>query len=35
MSGPEWNLDFTEQVIFSLRTLYNRYGYAPYKMSKF
>ena len=35
MSGPEWNLDFTEQVIFSLRSLYNRYGYAPYKMSKF
>ena len=35
MSGPEWNLDFTEQVIFSLRTLYNRYGYSPYKMSKF
>ena len=35
MSGPEWNLDFTEQVTFSLRTLYNRYGYSPYKMSKF
>ena len=35
MSRPEWNLDFTEQVIFSLRALYNRYGYAPYKMSKF
>ena len=35
MSGPEWNLDFTEQVTFSLRTLYNRHGYSPYKMSKF
>ena len=35
MSRPEWNLDFTEQVIFSLRSLYNRYGYTPYKMSKF
>ena len=35
MSGPEWNLDFTEQGTFSLRTLYNRYGYSPYKMSKF
>ena len=35
MSEPEWNLDFTEQVIFSLRALYNRYGYTPYKMSKF
>lgn len=29
------NLDFTEQAVFSLRALYSRYGYAPYKMSKF
>lgn len=35
MSRPEWNLDFTEQAVFALRALYNRYGYAPYKMSKF
>lgn len=24
-----------ERAVFSLRTLYRRYGYGPYKMSKF
>lgn len=28
-------LDYREQIIFSLRQLYNRYGYRPYKMHKF
>jgi len=28
-------LDVTEQIAFRLRTLYNRYGYTQYKMSKF
>lgn len=28
-------LDFTEQAVFALRSLYNRYGYTQYKMSKF
>ena len=32
MNSPE---NFTEQVVFSLRSLYNRYGYTQYKMSKF
>lgn len=35
MNNGELNLDLTEQVIFSLRSLYNRYGYTQYKMSKF
>lgn len=35
MSKDDLNLDFTEQVIFALRALYNRYGYTQYKMSKF
>ena len=35
MSKDDLNLDFTEQVIFALRSLYNRYGYTQYKMSKF
>lgn len=29
------SLDFSESVIFALRTLYSRYGYAQYRMSKF
>ena len=29
------SLGFGEQVTFNLRALYNSYGYAPYKMSKF
>ena len=29
------NLDFTEQAVFALRSLYSRYGYIQYKMSKF
>ncbi len=28
-------LDFPENVIFALRELYSRFGYLPYKMSKF
>ena len=28
-------LDYREQIIFSLRRLYGRYGYLPYKMQKF
>lgn len=28
-------LEFTERVMFSLRSLYNRHGYTQYKMSKF
>lgn len=28
-------LDYQEQIIFSLRSLYDRYGYLPYKMNKF
>lgn len=35
MNTTDLNLGFTEQVIFSLRSLYNRYGYSQYKMSKF
>lgn len=35
MSAPDVNLDFTEQAVFSLRALYNRYGYTQYKMGKF
>ena len=35
MSATELNLDFTEQAVFALRSLYNRYGYSQYKMSKF
>ena len=35
MNNTELNLDFTEQVVFALRSLYNRYGYTQYKMSKF
>lgn len=31
----ELPLDFQERVIYSLRSLYNRCGYAQYKMSKF
>ena len=32
MKSPD---NFTEQIVFSLRALYNRYGYTQYKMSKF
>lgn len=28
-------LDYQERIIFSLRALYDRYGYLPYKMNKF
>lgn len=35
MNNGELNLDLTEQVVFSLRSLYNRYGYTQYKMGKF
>lgn len=35
MSATELNLVFTEQAVFALRSLYNRYGYSQYKMSKF
>ena len=35
MNSTDLNLDFTEQSVFSLRSLYNRYGYIQYKMSKF
>lgn len=35
MKDTVLNLDFTEQAVFALRALYNRYGYAQYKMSKF
>ena len=35
MNNTELNLDFTEQAVYSLRSLYNRYGYTQYKMSKF
>ena len=29
------SLNFNEKVIFALRKLYDRYGYARYKMGKF
>ena len=35
MNMQQLPLDFDETVIFQLRTLYNRYGYSQYKMSKF
>ena len=35
MNNTELNLDFTERAVFALRSLYNRYGYTQYKMSKF
>ena len=35
MNATELNLGFSEQVTFALRSLYNRYGYSQYKMSKF
>ena len=35
MNPTELNLDFTERAAFALRSLYNRYGYTQYKMSKF
>ena len=35
MNNTSLNLGFVEQVTFSLRSLYNRRGYAQYKMSKF
>ena len=28
-------LNYDEKIIFSLRSLYSKHGYAPYKMSKF
>ena len=35
MNNTELNLDFAEQAVFALRSLYNRFGYIQYKMSKF
>ena len=35
MNNTSLNLGFVEQVTFALRSLYNRRGYAQYKMSKF
>ena len=35
MNMQQLLLDFDETVIFQLRSLYNRYGYSQYKMSKF
>ena len=35
MNNTSLNLGFVEQVTFSLRSLYNRRGYAQYKMNKF
>lgn len=35
MNISDMSLSFNEKVIFSLRSLYGRYGYSQYKMSKF
>ncbi len=35
MKGFDSVLNFDEKVVFSLRSLYSKYGYAQYKMSKF
>ena len=35
MNRAPFDLDFTEQAVFALRSLYGRYGYTQYKMSKF
>ena len=35
MNMQQLPLDFGETVIYQLRSLYNRYGYSQYKMSKF
>ena len=35
MRFDEGVLDGTEKLIFSLRSLYGKYGYSRYKMSKF
>ncbi len=35
MNMQELPLDFQEKTVFKLRSLYNRYGYSQYKMSKF
>jgi len=35
MKAQELPFDFNEKIIFDLRSLYNRHGYAQYKMSKF
>ena len=34
MNAPDVNLDFTEQAVFSLRALYNRYGSGDHYLSK-
>ena len=31
----EWSLKTEERAVFALRSLYRRYGYTPYKMSRF
>lgn len=31
----DWNLRQEEKAVFALRSLYRRYGYSPYKMSRF
>ena len=31
----QWNLNTEERAVFALRSLYRRYGYTPYKMSRF
>ena len=35
MNNASLNLGFVEQITFALRSLYNRRGYAQYKMNKF
>ena len=35
MNISDMSLSFNERVIFSLRSLYSKYGYTQYKMSKF
>lgn len=35
MNISDMSLNFNEKVIFTLRSLYGRYGYSQYKMSKF
>ena len=35
MNTPEFALNYSEKVIFKLRSLYSKCGYSPYRMSKF
>ena len=32
---PDGELDFTERIVYSLRSLYSSYGFSQYKMGKF